>query len=154
MFNPQSGTYYGSALAAPVFKDIADMMYAKEFFKSDIEKKEVSDSSLPASKDGYQSEITQVFKDLGMKYSSASQDASWIFTETGKTQVQVQAKNIKKNLMPYVVGMGLKDAIYLLEAQGLQVKKSGHGTVKKQSIKSGTNLANISSVSIEMSHKN
>ena len=154
VFNPQSGTYYGSALAAPVFKDIADMMYAKEFFKSDIEKKEVSDSSLPASKDGYQSEITQVFKDLGMKYSSASQDASWIFTETGKTQVQVQAKNIKKNLMPYVVGMGLKDAIYLLEAQGLQVKKSGHGTVKKQSIKSGTSLANISSVSIEMSHKN
>ena len=56
--------------------------------------------------------------------------------------------------MPYVVGMGLKDALYLLEAQGLRVNISGHGTVKKQSIKSGTSLANTSLVSLEMSHNN
>ncbi len=154
VFNPQSGTYYGSALAAPVFKDIADMMYAKEFFKSEMVKEETEETSLPASKDGYQPEITQVYKDLGMNYNSSSQDASWIFTETGETQVEIKPKTINKDIMPYVVGMGLKDAMYLIESQGLQVKISGHGTVKKQSIKSGTNLADVSSVSLEMSHKN
>lgn len=154
VFNPQNGVYYGSALAAPVFKDIADMMYAKEFFKSELVSEKIVDTSLPASKDGHQSEITQVYNDLGMNYSSSSQDASWVFTETGETQVKVKPKTLKKDVMPYVVGMGLKDALYLLEAQGLRVNISGHGTVKKQSIKSGTSLANTSLVSLEMSHNN
>lgn len=154
IFNPQSGTYYGSALAAPVFRDIADMMYAKEFFTSKVKTETISDSKLPASKDGYQAEIVSVYQQLGMDYTSTGTDAKWIFTETGEESVSVKPKNINKNKMPYVVGMGLKDALYLLEHQGLHVSISGHGTVKKQSIKSGTSLEGVSTVQLELSHKN
>ena len=50
--------------------------------------------------------------------------------------------------------MGLKDALFLLESLGLSVKISGHGTVRKQDIKSGTSLKNVSTVELILSHKN
>ncbi len=154
VFNPQSGTYYGSALAAPVFRDIADMMYTKEFFTSEVADKEISTTRLPASKDGHQIELSAVYNHLGVRYESSEKDAKWIFTETGEESVAIQPKTISKDKMPYVVGMGLKDALYLLESLGLTVQISGHGTVKKQSVKSGTSLKGISTVNLQMSHKN
>ena len=36
--------------------------------------------------------------------------------------------------MPDVVGMGLKDALFLLESRGLKVVVRGHGTVVQQSL--------------------
>jgi|GEM_PF-5766004 len=46
------------------------------------------------------------------------------------------------------------DALYLLESRGLYVKFNGHGTVTKQSVKSGASLENTSVVTLEMSLKN
>ncbi|MFK7757774.1 MAG: penicillin-binding protein [Flavobacteriales bacterium] len=154
VFNPQSGAYYGSALAAPVFRDISDMLYAKEFFKVEKEETETEAAHIPLSKDGYQAELNEVYSSLGMEYTSGATDATWVFTETKPDHVNTQAKSISKNTMPYVVGMGLKDALYLLESMGLQVELYGHGVVRKQSIKSGTSLETINAVSLELSHSN
>jgi cell division protein FtsI (penicillin-binding protein 3) len=41
------------------------------------------------------------------------------------------------NLVPNVVGMGAKDAVYLLETYGLRVKVQGRGKVKSQSCSAG-----------------
>lgn len=46
-------------------------------------------------------------------------------------------KNIAKGTMPNVTGLGLKDAIYLLEELGLNVLVNGKGTVVRQSIPAG-----------------
>ncbi|MBK6932352.1 MAG: PASTA domain-containing protein [Saprospirales bacterium] len=40
--------------------------------------------------------------------------------------------------MPSVVGMGLKDAIYLLENRGCRVRAKGVGKVVRQSLAPGT----------------
>jgi len=154
VFNPQSGAYYGSALAAPVFRDISDMLYAKEFFKVKKENEETADAKIPVSKDGYQPELNQVYNTLGINYTSSQKDATWVFTETQPNQVNTQAKTISKNEMPYVVGMGLKDALFLLESMGLRVKIDGHGVVKKQSIKAGSSLNQVDTVNLELSHSN
>jgi cell division protein FtsI (penicillin-binding protein 3) len=39
--------------------------------------------------------------------------------------------------MPNVTGMGVKDAIYILEKMGLNVKIKGRGSIREQSIKAG-----------------
>lgn len=52
--------------------------------------------------------------------------------------------------MPYVVGMGLKDAIYLLESRGLRVRSSGKGRVRTQSIRAGTAVRAGQTVSITL----
>ena len=97
VFNPQSGAYYGSALAAPVFRDIADMLYAKEFFKVKREETDNGEIHLPISKDGHQSELTAVYKALNMNYTTAERDATWVFTETEPAQVKAQSKTISKD---------------------------------------------------------
>jgi cell division protein FtsI (penicillin-binding protein 3) len=45
---------------------------------------------------------------------------------------------VSKNSMPDVKGMGLKDAIYLLENLSLKVIVQGLGKVKNQSLLAGT----------------
>lgn len=42
--------------------------------------------------------------------------------------------------VPNVVGMGLSDALYLLESRGLTVKVSGYGTVVEQSLAAGAEI--------------
>ena len=45
---------------------------------------------------------------------------------------------VPKLTMPVVVGMGLKDAVYMLENKGLKVLASGRGRVINQSLAAGT----------------
>ena len=45
---------------------------------------------------------------------------------------------IMQNFVPSVIGMGAKDAVYLLESKGLKVNLVGVGKVKSQSIANGT----------------
>jgi len=52
--------------------------------------------------------------------------------------------------MPDVRGMGLKDALYLLENLGLKVMMKGRGKVQTQSIVAGTPLTKGTPVTIEL----
>jgi cell division protein FtsI (penicillin-binding protein 3) len=44
---------------------------------------------------------------------------------------------LKKGVIPDVTGMGLRDAVFLLENNGLEVSYSGKGTIVKQSPEQG-----------------
>jgi cell division protein FtsI (penicillin-binding protein 3) len=52
--------------------------------------------------------------------------------------------------MPNVKGMGLKDAIYLLENMGLKVQVKGKGKVMNQSIAPGSALVKSNTVMLEL----
>ena len=53
--------------------------------------------------------------------------------------------------MPNLYGMGLMDAIYLLENAGLKVDFNGKGSVTNQSIKKGDLLSNEYKINLEAS---
>lgn len=53
-------------------------------------------------------------------------------------------------LVPNVKGMGLRDALYLLENSGLKVGVSGVGTVSQQSLTPGGKVKRGSYVHIEL----
>ena len=65
-------------------------------------------------------------------YSRASIDANGKSTVTGI--------DIATGKVPDVRGMGLSDALYLLESVGLEVTHSGYGSVRTQSIEAGAPL--------------
>ena len=44
----------------------------------------------------------------------------------------------RTGMVPQVVGMGLKDALYLLEREGLRVTFTGVGYIQKQSLPAGS----------------
>ena len=52
----------------------------------------------------------------------------------------VTGLDIATDKVPDVRGMGLSDALYLLESLGMKVTHSGHGAVRAQSIEPGTAL--------------
>jgi cell division protein FtsI (penicillin-binding protein 3) len=57
-------------------------------------------------------------------------------------------------MMPDVCGMGLKDAVYLLESQGMNVLIKGKGTVVRQSIAPGSPVSRRTPVVLELQFQN
>lgn len=148
---PKSGIYYASSIAAPVFRELADKIYSTEF---DIQSKVIdevfADKKLPVSKNGSREPLVHVFEQLGIP-SKINSDSDWARTSTGRDTVTVNNLPMGKGLVPNVTGMGLQDAIYLLENSGLVVKVIGCGTVKRQSITGGSRASSGQQITIELS---
>ena len=49
-----------------------------------------------------------------------------------------ESTNTLVSIIPSVIGMGLKDAVYLMENKGLRVMATGRGRVSNQSLLAGT----------------
>ena len=47
---------------------------------------------------------------------------------------------VMRDFVPSVIGMGARDAVYLLESRGIKVNLVGVGKVKSQSIANGTRV--------------
>src|SRR5690606_29979493 len=62
-----------------------------------------------------------------------------------------EAQKIYKGYVPDVSGMGLKDAVYLLELEGLMVHIKGKGKVRAQSVAPGTIVERGREIILELS---
>jgi cell division protein FtsI (penicillin-binding protein 3) len=154
VINGPTKDIYGATVTGPIFKEIADKIYATSL---DMHKQVgISDRLVtgrpPYSKHGYQKDLATVFNKLGVKTNDLSLGNDWVVTTTGDSVVKLQPRSIDEmsKHVPNVVGMGLMDALYLLENQGLIVNTRGRGIVSKQSILPGTRIINGSRISIEL----
>jgi len=136
----KSGRYYGSTIAAPVFRDMADLIYATDPAFHTLDDRDLADDkSMPAAKDGARHALADVYNAIGMTHTGETA-ADWVNVTTGEQTATLTALEFPESGIPDVRGMGLRDALYLLENAGLQVKYNGIGTVKSQSIAPGTPL--------------
>lgn len=150
---PSKNVYYGNLVAGPIFKEVADKVYANslEMHEQLEEQNYLANSAIPYSKHGKKDDIETIFTELNIPIESKADDADWIVTRTKQESVEIAPRSVKENLVPNVVGMGLRDAIFLLENQGLRVKISGSGMVKSQSITAGTRIQDGQEINIELS---
>jgi cell division protein FtsI (penicillin-binding protein 3) len=149
----RTGVYYGSSIAAPVFKGLADKIYATSFeLHEQIAPPTLlgEQSKLPVSRSGAREDLEVVFAGLGID-TRKSTESDWVQTSTKESHVSLDPRNIARGLVPNVVGMGLQDALYLLENAGLNVEIKGAGTVKRQSVSPGASVKNHKSIRIELS---
>jgi len=140
---------YGASVSGTVFSAIANKVYATslEYHKAVNEKEKLP--SLPTVLNGSRYDINEVLNDFQIRKSfNGSQD--WVSTSTKENAVHIYGKDIDKNYVPNVTGMGLNDAMYLLEYCGLHVETKGYGKVVKQSIKPGTVAAPGALIVIEL----
>lgn len=148
---PRGGVYYGGLVAGPVFKEIADKVYATllNIHPEIVAKDEVS---LPLVKNGFREDIKYVLNEL--KISSHTNESAtgseWVSTYRNPKSISLTPKNSNKNQMPDVRGMGLRDAIYLLESMGLYVSVQGYGKVTYQSITPKSPIQTGNKVFIEL----
>ncbi|MNF01392.1 PASTA domain protein [compost metagenome] len=66
-------------------------------------------------------------------------------------KLKIASKEVKTNIVPDVMGMGIKEALYLLENAGLKVHISGAGSVNRQSIPAGSNYKKGQTINLELS---
>jgi len=138
VYKPQ-GAYYGGAVAGPVFREIAEKVYAV-YQKIDPEKEDMSEvDQLPEIKNGITREVIRVMKDLDIDYEYEGGKPSTYFTRVKKEggSLRLAENPVDGECVPDVRGMGAKDAVFLLEKAGLQVRLSGIGKVKNQSLLPG-----------------
>ncbi|MCB9195980.1 MAG: transpeptidase family protein [Flavobacteriales bacterium] len=132
---------YGSAVSGTVFKEIADKVYASGLENTREDQEDaIAISSYPYSKNGDRVALKKVFTSMGVPVKDNSSSASYVATATGDKNVELKAKEFTENLIPSVIGMGLVDALFILESRGLSVQVNGSGVVKNQSINPGTKL--------------
>lgn len=148
--DPRSGVYYGSSIAAPVFKEVADHIYTTKLEFSEADTTLLAEAKLlPISRNGHSQKLQTAMAGMGIKVE-LNTEATWVATSTGADQVSMDERAIQKSQIPNVKGMGLQDALFLLESKGLRVRAVGIGTVKKQSIPAGSPAIKGNEITLEL----
>ena len=136
--NPRGWYQYGSNVAAPVFKEIADNIYARDIQLHEpmtLAPPQESDV-FPFIKAGNQEELTLVCNELGISNQAATEE-EWVRTSLVGKGISWKKNHQGQGMVPDVSGMTFRDAIYLLERSGLTVFYEGKGRVVKQSLHAG-----------------
>jgi cell division protein FtsI (penicillin-binding protein 3) len=127
--NPKAGVYYGSKVAGPVFREIAMkcMNRIPEYFDiaEEVTKK------YPLYEVGYKHDIETVLDEAEVRYNSWT-DSEWVVLTAKNDSLDLKTRKITRNVVPNVVNMGLKDALFVLENNGFEPKISGRGRVAVQ----------------------
>lgn len=133
---------YGGEVSLPVFREIADQIFATKLDLqnpiNDEAKPVLAKSQLPDFNIGDRRELEYLLKEFDLTYVSEDDSPIAVLRASSDT-LSLQPYTISKKRIPSVVGMGLRDALYILENLGLRVEiSSGVGKVIQQSIKAGT----------------
>ena len=163
-YEPRGKRFYGGSLAGPVFREIADRVYASSI--SLHNKDYGTQRRLPepsAIKGGRGEQVAIVGSGLGIPMGMDMTGSEW-WTPAGEATVRHTADNGEETAadmptyeageemaaVPQVVGMGLKDALYLLENSGLKVTFTGKGRVVSQSARAGSSVPRQSTVHLKL----
>ncbi len=140
---PRIGYPSGGTMSGGVVKNIGEKIYAHEM-SFDMRKLAVDSMAVtvPSVKGGDLKAVENALKRLDIKADTDSIETSWVLAsvEEEKHKVKLDDVTIREGLVPRVVGMGAKDAVYLLEMAGLRVNLSGAGKVVSQSINPGQRI--------------
>lgn len=148
---PHAAVHYGGSLAGPVFREVATKLYAMYVQPKTPMQYTVSKDSTVFLYAGNAADMKQVYKTLQVNYTdSAAENNNWATAYAVNYQPVLKSQNIGKQMMPNVRGMGLKDALYLLESMGAKVSVKGKGKVNTQSLPAGTALAKGTAVQLEL----
>ncbi len=149
---PRGYIVTGSQVAAPVFREIADKMFAARMFMPDIETPPATPAvaALPRFRNAYPEDIITIYQTLGAHVINE--------TTTRRVEARISQDTVKlhdreyiENLVPDVEGMGIRDAMYTLENAGLRVLFRGRGTVSRQNPRAGTRVREGSTIEIDLS---
>ncbi|MFN2456904.1 MAG: penicillin-binding protein [Chitinophagaceae bacterium] len=145
---PHAPLHYGGQLAAPVFKEVADKLYALYVQKKKSTPLQTVQDSLLYTYTGSTTDIKNVLNFLQVHYKDSSARSQWSRMTTSYQEPVVKANFYSKTTMPHLMNMSLKDALYILETRKLKVVAKGKGKVVTQTIAPGTPVTNNQTVTI------
>ncbi len=142
---PKEGGYYGSSVALPVFRRIADRIFdtRPEMFPAlnARPKPLLARRQLPDLDAGHRQDLQTALSYLGLPFvNRAATDFAVLRPDRQSDSLLLLQRTLPDDRVPSVVGMGLRDALFILENRGLKVEIEGAGRVRRQSIKPGTKV--------------
>jgi cell division protein FtsI (penicillin-binding protein 3) len=138
--------YYGINLSGPTARAIMDYIYANDptlHAHVEIPEEPYTARSIKA---GNSDDVAEISRRLAAQHTSTDKGKEW-----SRAKVDSEGKSIVSGMefevgtVPNVEGMGLSDALYLLESVGMSVTHSGYGAVQSQSVKAGRKITNDNS---------
>ena len=150
--NPSKNAYYGNVIAGPVFKAVSDKIYASSFdINQAFYKTEIANTKkqIPVTKNGHTNDIKTIMAKMNIG-ASGSATTTFCKVTKGNNNVGLQDLALTKNTVPNLIGMGVRDAVYILEQMGLKVIVVGRGSVRSQSVAAETNIQNIDSITLTL----
>jgi len=139
--NPKRNGFYGGEVAGPVFREIADKCYATRLELHEAynrgPKTIQASYDLPDLDVGAKEDMETVLDFFGLPRYGQTNSAFTVI-QSRSDSVILNQRTLPEGSVPSVVGMGLRDALYVLENRGLRVSFSGMGKVVQQSIRPGT----------------
>ena len=132
----ESKHVYGASVSGPVFKEVADRLFANI-----VSKKNFDPNSVPHNDDlykfyGMKKDVNKMLDVFNYTTTDSASSGLWRTTvlQNGDAKLMADYISTSAHKIPDVTGMGLKDAVYLLENMGLKVSASGRGKVIYQSL--------------------
>ncbi len=147
--NPH-GTYYGAVVGAPVFKAISDKLFATHIGGWPVPTDSFANAKTIIAKGGSEESLRQVITQLKLPVKIKEGNGITGIKSDGEGRYSTHYLPVSRNAVPDVNGMGLRDALCILENVGLKVSISGKGKVMTQSIPAGRKLAKGQKIHLQL----
>ena len=149
----ESRLAYGGVVAGPVFREVADKIYAEKIGNEPLNKLPDETESSASKFYGLKTDLNDILNKFNYPSSDSATGGSWRSTVlyNGHAELNSDFNKVPHlNKVPDVTGLGLKDAVYLLENMGLKVEAKGRGKVIYQSIAQNTDFHKGQSINLEL----
>jgi len=152
--NPSKGLYYGGSVSAPVFLEIAQKVYATnpELHRRKNDSVQILKTS-PKFLAGNRKDLKQICTVLGLANNSDKIEDEWIKSTVSSSYFTFSSVTPKVGVVPDVNGMGIRDAVYLMEKAGYKVTFTGKGKVEKQSVEPGVFVNRGTIINLQLSQR-
>ena len=148
--DPSMSGYYGNVVAGPIFKEIADKVYATSLTMHNDNAIAVAIApTFPDAKSGDKTKTVLAYQKMGIK-APANFEAAYVAIDKNENGVSLSPKAMIAGLVPNVVGMGLQDALYLIENEGMIAIVNGSGKITNQSISAGAKVNKGSRIVLDL----
>lgn len=151
----------GGGMSGVVFHNIAEGVMARDLKLSIADARKADSEPVPEVSRGNILAADYVLSQLGINSNTdwngsyASGNPIWGSGTTNKNGVKLtREKHYGKSQVPDVTGMGVRDAVYLLESHGVKVNIQGRGRVKSQSVAPGTKVTKGTTCTLVLSMGN
>jgi cell division protein FtsI (penicillin-binding protein 3) len=148
---PHAPQHYGGQLSAPVFREIAVRMQAQFLDQKTAGVKALKKDSSFSAFAIHAKDLDLITGELNLAYKNSGTSGNWKRLYIQPQGLYTNDLSQSASTMPDLMGMNLRDAIYLLENKHLRVSFSGRGKVRTQSIEPGSGIKKNQKVILELS---
>jgi cell division protein FtsI (penicillin-binding protein 3) len=149
----ESKLAYGGVVSGPVFKEVADKIYAEKIGSESLHNIHNGVDSGVSRFYGLKTDLDKILNMFSYPSTDSATAGSWRSTTLLNNQANLNTaynNGAPINKVPDVTGLGLKDALYLLENMGLKVEAKGKGKVTYQSIAQNTDFHKGQSINLQL----